>query len=159
VLPQATLAGRGYKGRVYQTTGVTNADFIRVGGKAVESTFVAAAPVVVADELPPKHPARGPALELKQIYEKAYGEGSLNSFAGYAWDAWLIARDALARVGDRATPGTPEFRKALRDALEASKSVATTNGLVTMSPEDHNGFNSDAPVMIKVRAGKWTIAR
>lgn len=159
VLPQSTLVGRGYKGRIYQTTGVTNNDFIRVGGKSVEGTFVAAAPVVVAGELPVNHPARETALELKRLYEQANGDGTLNSFAGYAWDAWLIAKDAILRVGEKAAPGTPEFRKELRDAIEATKNLATTNGLVTMSASDHNGFNADAPVLINVRDGKWAIAR
>lgn len=158
VLPQATLVSRGYTGRIYQTTGVTNNDFIRVGGKNVEGALVAAAPVVVAAELPNNHPARGPATDFKRLYEQAHGADSVNSFAGYAWDAWLLARDAIQRVGDRATPGTAEFRKALRDALESGKEVATTNGLVTMSAEDHNGFGPDAPVLINVRNGKWTVA-
>ncbi len=32
-LPQTALADRGYRGKVYQTTGVVNADFLRVGGR------------------------------------------------------------------------------------------------------------------------------
>src|SRR5262245_11025024 len=35
-LPQKTLKERGYAGKVYQTHGVANADFLRVGGKDVE---------------------------------------------------------------------------------------------------------------------------
>ena len=39
---------RGFKGKVYQTHGVANNDFLRVGGKALEGTFVPAGPVLVA---------------------------------------------------------------------------------------------------------------
>lgn len=159
VLPQSTLANRGYKGRVYQTTGVTNNEFIKIGGKSVEGTYVAAAPVVVADQLPDAHPARASAIALKRTYESAGEAGSLNAFAGYAWDAWLLAKEAIAKVGDRAAPGTPEFRAALRDALESNKGVATTNGIVNMSATDHNGFGEDAPVLIQVNNGKWTLAK
>lgn len=47
-LPQVTLAERGYKGVMYQTHGVANNDFLRIGGKALEGTFVPAGPVLVA---------------------------------------------------------------------------------------------------------------
>ncbi len=43
---------RGYTGKIYQTHGVANADFLRVGGKDVEGTFLPAGPVLVADQLP-----------------------------------------------------------------------------------------------------------
>jgi branched-chain amino acid transport system substrate-binding protein len=41
-LPQITLKERGYTGLVYQTHGVANADFLRVGGKNVEGTYLPA---------------------------------------------------------------------------------------------------------------------
>ena len=44
VLPQRTLKERGYAGQYYQTHGVANNDFLRVGGKDVEGTFLPAGP-------------------------------------------------------------------------------------------------------------------
>jgi branched-chain amino acid transport system substrate-binding protein len=44
-LPQKTLKERGYSGKIYQTHGVANADFLRVGGKDVEGTYLPAGPV------------------------------------------------------------------------------------------------------------------
>jgi ring-1,2-phenylacetyl-CoA epoxidase subunit PaaE len=43
-LPQKTLKERGFTGKMYQTHGVANADFLRVGGKDVEGTFLPAGP-------------------------------------------------------------------------------------------------------------------
>ena len=51
-LPQIELARRGYKGLVYQTQGVANNDFPRVGGKDLEGGYMTVAPVLVADQLP-----------------------------------------------------------------------------------------------------------
>ena len=51
-LPQKALRESGYKGPIYQTHGVANNDFLRVGGKDVEGTFLPAGPVLVADQLP-----------------------------------------------------------------------------------------------------------
>src|SRR6201994_1416094 len=50
--PQITLKERGYTGLIYQTHGVANADFLRVGGKSVEGTYLPAGPVLVARQLP-----------------------------------------------------------------------------------------------------------
>ena len=43
---------------MYQTHGVANADFLRVGGKDVEGTFLPAGPVLVADQLPASNPVK-----------------------------------------------------------------------------------------------------
>ena len=48
-LPAKTLKERGYTGRIYQTHGVANADFLRVGGKDMDGTWLPAGPVLVAD--------------------------------------------------------------------------------------------------------------
>ena len=39
-LPQIELAKRGYKGLIYQTQGVANADFLRVGGKDLDGSYM-----------------------------------------------------------------------------------------------------------------------
>ncbi len=57
-LPQKTLKERGYQGKYYQTHGVANNDFLRVGGKDVEGTFLPSGPVLVVDQLPADHPAK-----------------------------------------------------------------------------------------------------
>ncbi len=44
VLPQKTLKERGFAGKFYQTHGVANNDFLRVGGKDVEGTFLPSGP-------------------------------------------------------------------------------------------------------------------
>jgi branched-chain amino acid transport system substrate-binding protein len=48
VLPQRTLKERGYAGKYYQTHGVANNDFLRVGGKDVDGTYLPSGPVLVA---------------------------------------------------------------------------------------------------------------
>ena len=64
-LPQKTLKERGYAGRYYQTHGVANADFLRVGGKDVEGTFLPSGPVLVADQLPASNPVKKSATRLR----------------------------------------------------------------------------------------------
>jgi len=66
-LPQITLKERGYTGLIYQTHGVANADFLRVGGKNVEGTFLPAGPVLVARQLPATNPVRASATETSMV--------------------------------------------------------------------------------------------
>ena len=61
-LPQKTLKERGYAGKIYQTHGVANNDFLRVCGKDCEGTLLPAGPVLVAAQLPADHPVKKSAV-------------------------------------------------------------------------------------------------
>ena len=63
--------------------------------------------------------------------------------------AYRVIRTAIP------APGTAEFRAALRDALEATQGLATTNGVVNMSKSDHLGLDQRARVMVQIKGGKW----
>ena len=154
-LPQKALKERGYAGKYYQTHGVANADFLRVGGKDVEGTLLPAGPVLVAAQLPASNPVRKSALEYIDAYEKAHGKGSVSTFGGHAWDAGLLLKAAVPAALNKAQPGTAEFRAALRDALEGTKNVAGAHGIFNMSPTDHLGLDQRARVMVKIENGTW----
>ena len=154
-LPQKTLKERGYAGKYYQTHGVANADFLRVGGKDVEGTLLPAGPVLVAAQLPASNPVRKSALEYIDAYEKAHGKGSVSTFGGHAWDAGLLLKAAVPVALNKAQPGTPEFRAALRAAREGPQNVAGAHGIFNMSPTDHLGLDQRARVMVKIENGTW----
>ena len=155
VLPQQALKQRNYAGRVYQTHGVANADYLRVGGATVEGTVMPVGPVVVADQLPNDHPSRAAAIAYKDAYEAAYGKGSVSAFGSYAQDAFALLARAVPVALKTAKPGTPEFRAALRDALEGLSGVTYVNGVATMSPTDHVGQDKRARVLAEVHDNAW----
>ncbi len=154
-LPQKTLRERGYAGKIYQTHGVANADFLRVGGKDVEGTFLPAGPVLVADQLPASNPIKKSASAYVAAYEAAHGKGSVSTFGAHAWDAGLLMAAAVPVALKTAQPGTPAFRSALRDALEKTKDLAGAHGIFTMSPTDHLGLDQRARVMVEIKNGAW----
>lgn len=156
-LPASALAEHGYKGRLYFNHGVANNDFLRVGGKDIEGAFVPASPVIVASQLPDTHPAKKRAEEYIALYERAYGVGSVAAFGAYTWDACLELANAIPVALKAAQPGSVEFRRALRDALESTKNLEVTNGAVNMSKTDHLGLDSRARVMVEVVNGKWVL--
>ena len=62
-------------------------------------------------------------------------------------------------AGEAREPGTPEFRKALRDAIESTKNLTATHGVFNMSPQDHLGFDQRARVMVKIEGGGWKLVQ
>ncbi|AOI89918.1 ABC transporter substrate-binding protein [Burkholderia pseudomultivorans] len=156
-LPAKTLKERGYKGKVYQTHGVANNDFLRVCGKDCEGEILPAGPVLVTDQLPDSNPVKKPALAYKAAYEKAYGAGSLATFGGHAWDAGLLLQRAIPEALKKAQPGTEAFREALRAAIENVKDLPVSHGVINMTPTDHNGFDTRARVMVQIVDGKWKL--
>jgi branched-chain amino acid transport system substrate-binding protein len=155
VLPEKTLRERGYTGKYYQTHGVANNDFLRVGGKDIDGTYLPSGPVLVAAQLPAAHPVKKSAQEYIARYEAAHGKGSVSTFGGHAWDAGLLLAHAVPVALKKAQPGTPAFRAALRDALEGAKGVAGAHGIFDMSPTDHLGLDQRARVMVKIDGGAW----
>jgi branched-chain amino acid transport system substrate-binding protein len=67
----------------------------------------------------------------------------------------MLLNSAIPVALKTAAPGTVEFRRALREALEATKGLADTNGVVNMSATDHLGLDQRARVMVEISNGKW----
>ena len=158
-LPHITLKDQGYNGRIYHTHGTVAKAFIDAGGKAVEGARMPTGPVVAAADLPDDNPVKKVSLDFIQKYEAKWGKGSANPIAGYAWDAMLLLDAAAAEAIKKAKPGTPEFRVAMRDALQSGKDVAGTNGVYRYTPTDHYGVDERARVMVIINDGAFRLAK
>jgi len=156
-LPQIELAKRGYKGLVYQTQGVANNDFLRVGGKDLEGGYMTVAPVLVAEQLPDSNPTKKVGVDFVQRFEAKHGAGSRSLFAATAWDALGMLQVAAREALKKAKPGTPEFRSALRDGLEGLKDYVGAQAVFTMTPADHNGVDARSQVMVRIEGGHWKL--
>ena len=156
-LPQIELARRGYKGLVYQTQGVANNDFLRVGGKDLEGGYMTVAPVLVAEQLPESNPVKKAAVDFVKRFEAQHGPNSRSLFAATAWDALLIIQEGARQAMKKAKPGTPEFRTALRDAIESLRDFVGSEGVYNMSATDHNGVDARSQVMVRIENGAWKL--
>jgi branched-chain amino acid transport system substrate-binding protein len=157
-LPYLGLAERGYKGKIYGTHGLINADFVRVGGAAVEGLEVPSGPVMVADQLPADSPVRKVALEYRKAYQQVHGAVPTDAFSAYTFDAWLLFAEAAKRaLATKAEPGTPEFRQALHDAIGTTHELAGTHGVFTFKPNDPYGLDKRSAVVIKLEKGQWKL--
>jgi branched-chain amino acid transport system substrate-binding protein len=154
VLPHATLVDLGYKGKIYQTHGAALPDFIRLGGKKVEGALMAASLMLVLDEIPNSHPSKKMAQEYITAYEKLYG-GKPATFGANVYDAGLMLQRAVPEALKKGKPATPEFRAALRDSLEQTRELIGTQGVYSMTPQDHSGFDARGRVMMILQNGAW----
>lgn len=156
-MPQLAIIDRGYKGKFYQTHAAATKDLMRVGGKAVEGTFVTSGPVVVAEQLPDSHPSKALGVKFNAAYEAQYGAGLRNQFAAHSYDAYLMLDKVVPIALKKGKPGTPEFRAALKEALESTPALAVTHGVLDYTPTDHWGFRPDTGVVMKVVNGDWKL--
>ncbi|HJV25400.1 MAG TPA: ABC transporter substrate-binding protein [Aromatoleum sp.] len=158
-LPEKALKERGFTGKIYQTHGVANNDFLRVCGKDCEGTFLPAGPVLVADQLPDSNPVKKSALEYIHKYEAAHGKGSVSTFGAHGWDSGVLLAAAVPSALKKAKPGTKEFRAALRDSLEGLREVPGAHGIFSMTPTDHLGLDQRARVMVQIQNGAWKLVK
>ncbi|MGF7129350.1 branched-chain amino acid transport system substrate-binding protein [Paraburkholderia sp. EB58] len=156
-LPAKTLKERGYKGKIYQTHGVANNDFLRVCGKDCEGELLPSGPILVADQLPDSNPVKQSSEAYKNAYEKAYGVGSVSTFGGHAWDAGQMLQRAIPEALKKGQPGTVVFREALRDALANIKELPLAHGIMNTTATDHNGLDKRARVIVEIVDGKWKL--
>ncbi|MEO8346157.1 MAG: ABC transporter substrate-binding protein [Betaproteobacteria bacterium] len=154
--PLKELVARNYKGKIYQTHGVANPDFLRVAGKDGNGQILPTGPMLVYEQLPDSNQVKKTAADYVNRYEKKFGTRS--TFGGHLYDAYMLLAQAIPEALKKAKPGTKEFRAALRDALENSNVVAT-HGVFVMNANDHNGLDNRARVMVKVENENWVLIK
>jgi branched-chain amino acid transport system substrate-binding protein len=154
--PSKALTQLGYKGLVFHCGGMVNADFLRVGGSAVEGIYSPSPPMVVAEQLPNGYPTKKAGVEFLKLYESKYG--TVSQYAGHAWDAIKLLNIAIPIAMKKGKPGTVEFREALRDALENDiHNVVGVQAVYNMTPEDHSGIDQRGMVTVKAVNGAWKL--
>lgn len=156
-MPHRAVVERGFKGKIYQTHAAATRDLMRVGGKDVEGSYVVSGPVIAPEQLADSNPSKKLALDFVQKYEKAYGPGSRNQFAGHAYDAVIVMEKAIPMALKKAKPGTPAFRAALREAIETMGRTPLAHGTMNWTKDDHWGFTNDTGVVVKVVNGDWKV--
>lgn len=158
-MPQKGLVERNYKGKIYQTHAAATPDLVRIGGKDVEGGYVSSGPAVVAEQLPDNHPSKKLAVDFVTHYEKAMGPGSRNQFAAHSYDAAIVLEKIVPMALKKGKPGTPEFRAALRDAMENMGRTVFSHGVMHWSAKDHWGYTNETGVLLQVKDGKFVVVQ
>ena len=152
---QKALQDAGYQGTFYQSYGMTNETFLRLGGASLNGTRLSVLPVIVHDKLPASLPFASVVQDFVKTYREAYGSVP-SSFAGHAWDAGLILQAASKQVLASTSPSDVKaFRSGLRDAIEGLHDFQAVDGTFNFSPTDHSGLGSSSAVMVTVQDGTY----
>ena len=113
----------------------------------------------MADQLPDGHPSKALGVKFNAAYEAANGAGNRNQFAAHTYDTSLMLDKVIPIALKKGKPGTPEFRLALKEALESTPALAVTHGVQDYSPTDHWGYRPDTGVVMKVVNGDWAVEK
>jgi branched-chain amino acid transport system substrate-binding protein len=156
-LPQLALRERGYDRPIYQTHGAVTFDFLRIAGASAENTIFASGPVMVAESQPDSSETKQQGLDYVTAYEKKFGPGTRTQFGAHIHDAMAILQKAVPLAKTKAEPGTPEFRAALREAIETGGPFTASQGVFEYTADDHYGLDERAVVLLRATDGKFEL--
>jgi branched-chain amino acid transport system substrate-binding protein len=135
-----------------QCHGLPDPKYIELAGGAAEGNIMPATKLMAVDQLPDTDPQKPVIAEFVRLYNEVYDydeQFPINTHSGYAWDAIYIIANAMNRAGT--DPGQ------LRDAIEQTESYVGISGIYAISPEDHNGLDTDSMVMVQIQNGQWKL--
>ena len=158
-LPQTTLRDQGFDGAIYQTHGSVMKPFIDALGGSGNGTMLPTGPITVAQDLPDSNPIKAVSLDFIAKYDAKWGKGTAGPISGYAWDGMTLLDAAAGKALKVAKPGTPEFRVALRDALESGEDVIGTNAVYRFTKDDHYGVDDRSRVLVAIKDGAFHLAK
>ena len=132
---------RGFSGKIYQTHGVANNDFLRVCGRTAKAPSCPRVRCWWSTSCPTATRSRTAMTYITRATRRRTARAAFS-----IWRPRLGIPACCCRLRCRwrsrpEKPGTAEFRAALRDALEGSKEVACPRHLLNMSPADHLGLD------------------
>ena len=152
-LPSIELRDRGYAGQIDGNQGMASANLLRIGGKAMEGWTFPVHPVLLASQLPDSNPVKPIVLKFIETYKNRFGSRSLSLPRACMWDSFLLTANAAEAALKGGQPGTPKFRRAVREALEKTHELVTTEGIYTMTPADHSGTDQRVLVLVTLKNG------
>ena len=142
----------GITAPIFLSHGFGNIKYVGIAGEAAEGVIFPAGRLLVADQLPDKHPQKALLLKYKKDYMSFCSGEECSTFGGHAYDAFVILVKGIENA--KSTD-----KEAVRTAIENLRGVVGTAGIFNFSPPDHNGLGLDAVEMLTVKNGKFAILK
>jgi branched-chain amino acid transport system substrate-binding protein len=134
---------------LYMSHGVASKKFIELAGEAAEGLYLPAGKLTVAAQLPETDPQRALLVAYAKAYEERF-KAPASAFGGYAYDGLMLVAKAIETAKDAAPA-------ALRDNLEKIDGFPGISGVFHFSPQDHNGLDETAFVMVTITGGDFRL--
>ena len=113
----------------------------------------------VVDDLPADSPFRKIKANFVDAYKAANNGTAPIIFGAHLYDSMSLVEHAIPAALKVAKPGTEEFRAALRSEIEKTKDLALNNGLSSMTPDNHNGYDERSAFVIEVKDGAFHLVK
>lgn len=140
--------------------GIANQAFIDAAGAAANGVIFPAGKLIIVDDIPATDPQKDVLTQYRDDYEAIYGNGTINTFGGHAWDALQMVVMALEEltVADpyESADSLAEARADIRDSIEEITDFIGISGIFDMSADNHLGMRAGSLAMIEIVDGKWT---
>ncbi|MBK6955376.1 MAG: ABC transporter substrate-binding protein [Actinomycetales bacterium] len=134
---------------IYQSHGIGNQAFLDTAGDSANGLLAPMGRMLVANQLKDDDPQKAVVTKFIADFKAKYN-ASPSTFAGHAYDGFMIAVEALKKAGTDANK--------LRDAIEATSKWPGISGVFTMTPTDHSGLTKDALMIVTVDNKAWKVA-
>jgi len=134
---------------LYMSHGVASKKFIELAGVSAEGLILPAGRLVAVSQVPDGNPQKALLTKYVADYTKKFGTAP-STFGGHAYDALMLVTEAV-KMGKSFNP------QDIRDNLEKIKAMPGTAGVYTMTPENHNGLDESAFVMVTIEKGEWKV--
>jgi len=135
---------------LFQSHGFGNIRYAQDAGDAAEGVLFPCGRLLAVDALPDNHRQKALLAKYKKDYEEKF-KTDVSTFGGHAYDAFMLAVDALRAVGSDSAK--------IRGFIENKKNFVGTGGIFNYSPEDHCGLDKSAFEMLTIKAGKIVVAK
>ncbi len=140
----------GFKIPLVQSHGAASKKFIELAGDAADGIILPAGKLAIFKQLPDTDPQKAVCQAYDDMYRKKFNRPA-SSFGGYAYDAFNMLKMVLEKGGVN--------KAKIRDGLEGIKNYVGVSGVFNMSPDDHNGLNPDAFVIVKIEGGEFKLVK
>lgn len=144
-----------YPGTLFQAPGAASAQYIELGGDAVEGTLLQGSKVLVSDAVAADDPQKAVLDEFVAAWQAEYN-ATPSQYAAGGWDSSLLTFTALAAT-DPALTDPQEVRDAVRDALEATSGVSGVLAVYSFSAEQHGPQGIDGLAIIRIENGAFVL--
>lgn len=135
---------------LYHANGLAGALFIGLAGKNAEGVRAAGPRIAIAGLLSDTDAQKPVIQAYVAAYRERYGQPP-DAFGGYAYDALMLAIEAVKRVD------TLAFEQ-VRRSLQLTRHHVGVTGIYEDSPGDRFSLGADTLLMLEVRDGAWKIA-
>ena len=140
--------------------GIANMAFIDAAGAAGNGVIFPAGKLIIVDDIPATDPQKDVLTQYRDDYEAIYGNGTINTFGGHAWDALQMVVMALEEltVADpyESADSLADARAEVRDSIEQITDFVGISGIFDMSANNHLGMQPGSLALIEIVDGEWT---